>query len=98
MFKYLWGTSKCALCFHDYPIEPQHSVSVCGYVDLDYADDIDNRRSTSGYVFMMFGGDISWMSKWRVVVTLSTIEVKYMEATHACKESIWLKRLHSDAG
>ena len=44
----------------------------------------------------MFGGAISWMSKQQPVVALSTIEVEYMAATHACKEAIWLRRLCSD--
>ena len=67
-------------------------------MDSDWAGDIDSRRSTSGYVFTMFGGAISWMSKQQPVVALSTTEVEYMEATHACKEAIWLKRLCSDVG
>ena len=46
----------------------------------------------------MFGGAISWMSKRQPVVALSTTEAKYMAATHACKEAIWLRRLCSDVG
>ena len=40
-----------------------HLVCIHGFVDLDWAGDIDLRRSTSAYVFTMFGGAISWMSK-----------------------------------
>lgn len=47
---------------------------------------------------MMFSGVINWMSKRQVVVSLSIIKEKYMEATHACKEVIWLKRLCSNIG
>ena len=67
-------------------------------MDSDWAGDIDRRRSTSGYVFTMFGGAISWMSKRQPVVALSTTEAKYMVATHAFKEAIWLKRLGLDVG
>jgi phosphoribosyl-AMP cyclohydrolase len=56
---------------------------------------MDHKRSTSGYVLNLFGGPISWMSKRQVVVALSTIEVEYMAATLASKESIWLQRLCS---
>ncbi|XP_059071068.1 secreted RxLR effector protein 161-like [Cryptomeria japonica] len=47
--------------------------------------DIDSRRSIGGYVFTIFGGAVSWMSKQQVVVALSTTEVESMAATHACK-------------
>ena len=30
-----------------------------GHVDLDYVGDLDNRRSTKGYIFTLFGGAIS---------------------------------------
>jgi phosphoribosyl-AMP cyclohydrolase len=59
---------------------------------------MDHKISTSGYVFNLFGGEISWMSKRQVVVALSTIEDEYMEATHASKEAIWLQRFCSGIG
>ena len=62
------------------------------------AGDLDHIRSTSGYVFSLFGGAISWLSKKQVVVELSTTEVEYMAATHASKEVVWLQRLCSELG
>eukprot|EP00253_Pinus_taeda_P025176 PITA_25176 len=59
---------------------------------------LDQRRSTSGYAFNIFGGAVSWMSKRQSVVALSTIEVEYMAATHASKEVVWLQRLCSRMG
>ena len=38
-------------------------LDVHGFVDVDWSRDLDHRRSTSGYVFNLFGGAISWMSK-----------------------------------
>jgi hypothetical protein len=55
---------------------------------------IDGGRP-NGYVFKMFGGEISWMSKRQVVVALSTTEVEYMVATHGRKEVVWIQRLCS---
>ena len=49
-------------------------------------------------MFNLFGGAISWMSKKRVVVALSTTKVEYMEATHASKKVVWLQRLCSKIG
>jgi hypothetical protein len=67
-------------------------------VDADWAGDLDHRRSTSGYVFNLFGGAIRWMRKRQDVVALSTTEVEYMAATHASKEALWLHRLCSSIG
>jgi hypothetical protein len=47
-------------------------LDIHGFVDADWAEDPDHRISTSGYVFNLFGGAISWMSKIQVVVALST--------------------------
>eukprot|EP00253_Pinus_taeda_P035241 PITA_35241 len=69
-----------------------------GTSDYDWAGDLDQRRSTSGYVFNLFGGAISWMSKKQSVVALSTTEAEYMAATHASKEAVWLQRLCSSMG
>lgn len=43
------------------------------YIDSDYGEDVDDRRSTSGYVFMLAKGAMSWSSKKQPVVTLNYI-------------------------
>jgi len=98
MFRYLRGTSMYSLCYHGYPIRPRNSLCIQGFVDSDWATDIISRRSTNAYVFTMFGGVISWISKWQPVVALSTTEVECTAATHACIEAIWFKRLCFDSG
>jgi hypothetical protein len=70
-------------------------LDIQGFIDADWVGDMDRRRSTSEYVFNLFGGVVKWMSKRQVVVELSTTKVEYMEATHASKEAIWLHRLCS---
>ena len=92
------GTSYYSIFYHGNSFGALYSVCIHGFVDLDWASDINSRRSTSGYVFTVFGGAISWMSKRQPVVALSTTEAKYMATTHACKEAIWLKRLCSNVG
>jgi hypothetical protein len=65
---------------------------------LFLAGDMDRIRSTSGYVFNLFGGEISWMSKRQAVVALSTTEAEYMAATLASMKVVWLQRLCSGIG
>ncbi|KAG8481971.1 hypothetical protein CXB51_026890 [Gossypium anomalum] len=69
---------------------------VIGYVDADFAGDLDRRRSLTGYVFTIRGCAISWKATLQITVALSTTEVKYMAITEACKEAIWLKGLFSE--
>lgn len=64
-----------------------------GYSDADYAGDISTRRSTSGYVFLLGGNNISWCSERQKSVALSTTESKYIAASNAVKELVWLQRL-----
>ena len=73
-------------------------MCVKGYTDSDYAGDLDSRRSTSGYVFTLAGGAVSWRSRLQTCITQSTIEAEYVAASEACKEAIWLGRLVIDLG
>jgi hypothetical protein len=97
VFRYLRGTASYGLCYEG-RLGLDRVVDIHGFVDADWAGDLDRRRSTSGYVFNLFGGAISWMSKRQVVVALSTTESEYMAATHASKEAVWLQRLCSGIG
>jgi hypothetical protein len=38
-------------------------LDIHGYLDAEWAGDMDHRRSTSVYVFNLFGEEISWMRK-----------------------------------
>ncbi|KAK6138834.1 hypothetical protein DH2020_027421 [Rehmannia glutinosa] len=69
---------------------------VIGYCDADYGGDHDTRRSTTGYVFMLGSGAISWCSKRQPTVSLSTTEAEYRAATMAAQESTWLVQLLED--
>ena len=57
------------------------STKPLGYVDADYGGDLDTRRSTSRYVFLMARGPVSWSSKRQQTVALSTTEAEYMAMT-----------------
>jgi hypothetical protein len=71
VFRYLRGTTSYGLCYQGRP-GLDRVVDIHGFVDADWVGDLDHRRSTSGYVFNLFGGEINWMRKIQVVVALST--------------------------
>ncbi|RDX84562.1 hypothetical protein CR513_34376, partial [Mucuna pruriens] len=52
------------------------------YTDSDYAGDLDDRKSTSGYAFMLGGGVISWASKKLIVISLFTTEAEFKILEH----------------
>lgn len=54
--------------------------------------DIDGRRSTTCYVFTIGDTTISWISKLQNILALSTTKAKYVVATEASKEMIWMHR------
>ena len=68
ILRYVKGTSNAALCYGG------SDFTVRGYVDSDYAGDLDKSKSTSGYVFTIAGGAVSWISKMQSVVAISATE------------------------
>lgn len=58
---------------------------IISYVDADYVDDLDKRRSITGFVFRVCGGAISWNA------SLQSVVAKYIALTEAIKKTLWLK-------
>ena len=94
ILRYLEGTSNYDIMF----ARQREGTCRSGFVDSDYAGDLDKRRSTTGYVFTCGGGPISWRSMLQSISALSTTEAEYMALTEAAKEAIWLRGLASDLG
>jgi hypothetical protein len=64
-----------------------------GYSDSDSARDIDDRKSTTSFVFYMEDTTFTWSSKKQSIVTLSTCEAEYIATTSCVCNSIWLRRI-----
>ena len=58
VFRYLRGTSDYGLCYQGTP-GLEIMLDIRGFFDADWAGDLDQRRSTSGHVFSLFGGVVS---------------------------------------
>ena len=67
-----------------------------GYIDSDFQSDRKSRKSTSGYVFTLIGGAISWRSINQSSIADSTMEAEYIVASKAAKEAVWLKNFLLD--
>ncbi|KAL9371604.1 hypothetical protein Peur_036744 [Populus x canadensis] len=88
IFRYLQGTADFGLLYK----KGEHS-DLMGFTDSDYAGDQDDRKSTSGYVFMLGTGAVSWSSKKQPIVTLSTTEAEFVAAASCACQAIWLRRI-----
>ena len=89
--KYLKTTSKYAIKFNG-----NEASELVGYADANWASDPDTRKSTTGYVFLLNGGAVSWNSKRQTTVATSSTEAEYMSLYSAVQEAIWLRRLLKD--
>ncbi|KAJ9538837.1 hypothetical protein OSB04_031570 [Centaurea solstitialis] len=88
VFKYLKGTMDYGLCYFGYPsiLEGYSDASWITHVEEDHS-------STTGWVFLLGGGGISWVSKKQTCITNSTMESEFVALAAAGKEAEWLKDL-----
>uniref|UniRef100_A0A2N9GYL9 Reverse transcriptase Ty1/copia-type domain-containing protein n=1 Tax=Fagus sylvatica TaxID=28930 RepID=A0A2N9GYL9_FAGSY len=70
-------------------------LEVVGYADADYAGCADVLKSTSGYVFMLAGGAISWKSVKQTLTASSTMQAEYVACYEATLQAVWLRNFIS---
>lgn len=87
ILRYLRGTLSHGITFSG----SSSSLSLTGYVDADYINDITNRKSRTGLVFKLANGPISWCSQKQGCVADSTTEAEFVALAEATKEAIWLR-------
>eukprot|EP00253_Pinus_taeda_P006843 PITA_06843 len=86
ILRYVKGTKRFGILY-----TTSECSDLIGYTDSDWARSVDDRNSTSGYVFHTGSGAISWASKKQPIVTLSTVEAEYVAATAAACQAVWMR-------
>jgi hypothetical protein len=84
--------------FHGLHFSSHSSLELRTYFDVDWAGDPTDRRSTTGYCFLLGTSLISWRSKKQSVVARSSTETEYRALADTTSELLWLRWLLSDMG
>ena len=93
ILRYLKGTILDSLHFSSHS-----SLTLQAYSDADWAGDPTDRRSITGYCFLLGDSLISWRSKKQTVVACSSTEAEYRALAATTAELIWLRWLLQDLG
>ncbi len=88
ILRYIKGTIDFGLLYSF-----SNDYKLVGYSDSDCGGDIDDRKSTTGFVFFMGDTAFTWMSKKQPIVTLSSCEAEYVAATSCVCHAVWLRNL-----
>ena len=93
VFRYLRHTSNYKIHY-----DGAGQSGLIRYSDADWGENRDNRRSTTGYVFLMADGPVTWTSRMQKTVARSLTEAEYMALSEGCSEIAWLTSLQKEIG
>lgn len=94
--RYLKGTKDLKLVLGS--TKEEEKDILVGYSDADWAQDVEDKKSSSGYLFSFNGATISWACKKQTCVALSSTEAEYVALAEACQEAVWLRNILEDFG
>lgn len=90
VLRYLRYTRDYGLHYTRYPTVLE------GYSDSNWINGVKGSKSTSGYIFTLAGGTISWKSSKPTVVTKSTMEAEFVALDKASEQAEWLRQFLED--
>ena len=93
VLRYLAGTSKYALVY-----KGATNKGLIAYTDSDYAADPIKRRSTTGFLFKLADGIISWQSRAQKTIALSATEAEYMALSDCSRQAVWIQNIFAELG
>ncbi|KAM1106675.1 hypothetical protein ACFX2B_003487 [Malus domestica] len=91
VLRYLQRTKNFMLVFGK-----GESLELEGYIYSDLTGDVDDRKSTGCYIFMLNGGAVSWKSAKQTVIATSTMEAEFVAYFEGMKQAVWLKNFLTD--
>lgn len=94
ILRYVRGTTELKLVYNKH----EDADVLLGYTDSDWANDKNDRKSVSGYVFKVFGNTVSWGSRKQATVSLSSTEAEYVALAQGICEAKWLRSLLEELG
>lgn len=94
ILRYVKGTLDVGLEFQGGDSE----AALVVFSDADWGNDINDRRSMSGYILRVFGGTVAWLTRKQQTVALSSTEAEFVALCTATCEGIWMRRLLADLG
>ncbi|GAV86709.1 hypothetical protein CFOL_v3_30135 [Cephalotus follicularis] len=66
-------------------------LQLVGFTDSDFAGCQDDRKYTSGYVFMMTDGAVSWKSAKQTLIASSTMQPEFVACYGAATQAVWFR-------
>jgi hypothetical protein len=72
------------------------NFQLTSYLDADWANCVDERKSTSGGAFFLGDSLVEWISKKQGSISLSTIEAEYITAATCCTQIMWMIQTLAD--
>ena len=68
-----------------------NNLDLVDYLDADFVGCVDSCKSTFGYIFIMAGGAVSWISVKQTLIATSTMEAEFVSCFEATSQGVWLK-------
>jgi hypothetical protein len=96
MVSYVRGNSDLRLRY----TRPNHDIALnpTGYTDSDWASDMDDSRSTAGYVFLLGNAAFSWYSKKQGHISTSTADAEYTALFRGGEQAFWMRQFYHQIG
>lgn len=74
----------------------KNNAKVCGYTDSDFSVDQDEKKIMAWYIFMFENAPISWIYRNQSIIALPSCDTKYVDASYAACQTLWIKILLED--
>jgi hypothetical protein len=98
LFRYLKRTIDYVLPIYDPERAPAHQNPVVAYADADFGGDVDDAKSTSGYLIYAHGSLVDWKSKKQTIVAQSTMEAELIASATALRTVNWITGFLTEIG